>query len=512
MSERHVLRHFFFENINTLRQHHNVVEDFESSADFTSLRLEEYHDKLSKTSESDLNKTGKTLSCDFDKVENSFRGFSNENLSQFISLTSKITEVCEELECTINSLIEKKHLEDQNNDYHDAVRLELEETIQEDELLDSSPEKTNRGSVESNFKGFSCTELTESTSGTTRLTEVCQKFENTINSLVKNKRLKINRDEEVNFYDIELKDINKTISDSSSPENNFKGLSHRDLAHSISGTYRVMEVCRKLEDTIDWLVENKHIRSNDVKSKYWTKQQEQILSKLELSSMDLKARSRRKLKKEKHKKNGTVTVENGIETSEVKVEKSDNPSPSDKEFHDNKNVSPIKMEAGEPKTESGSSNTPKKKRVAYPFVPPRSPHNLIEELLYHDPWSLLVATIFLNKTSCSAARPFVFWFLDENPNPHVVLKKNYEDLETYFGFLGLQKIRSMQVWRMSYDFLYKDWTRVSELYGVGQYGEDAFRMFCLGDFSVEPKDRYLKIYKAWYQMQEKQQRIEEMNA
>ena len=32
------------------------------------------------------------------------------------------------------------------------------------------------------------------------------------------------------------------------------------------------------------------------------------------------------------------------------------------------------------------------------WVPPRSPYNLIQEHLYHDPWKLLVATIFLNKT------------------------------------------------------------------------------------------------------------------
>jgi len=53
--------------------------------------------------------------------------------------------------------------------------------------------------------------------------------------------------------------------------------------------------------------------------------------------------------------------------------------------------------------------------------------------------------------------------------------------------------------------------KVSELYGIGKYGEDAFRMFCLGDFSFEPSDRYLRIYKAWYEMQEKNDRILEMN-
>ncbi|XP_066255660.1 uncharacterized protein [Euwallacea similis] len=146
------------------------------------------------------------------------------------------------------------------------------------------------------------------------------------------------------------------------------------------------------------------------------------------------------------------------------------------------------------------------------FLPPKSPHNLLEEELYLDPWSLLVATIFLNKTSAMAARPYVFWFLEENPDPFTVVGKKVEQLETYFGPLGLQKRRAKQVWRMSYDFLYKDWKKVGELHGVGSYGEDAFRMFCLGDFSVDPKDRYLRIYKAWYHMQDKDSRLQEMNS
>jgi hypothetical protein len=32
------------------------------------------------------------------------------------------------------------------------------------------------------------------------------------------------------------------------------------------------------------------------------------------------------------------------------------------------------------------------------WTPPRSPFNLVQEHLYHDPWQLLVSTIFLNRT------------------------------------------------------------------------------------------------------------------
>lgn len=35
------------------------------------------------------------------------------------------------------------------------------------------------------------------------------------------------------------------------------------------------------------------------------------------------------------------------------------------------------------------------------WTPPKSPFHLIQESLYHDPWKLLVATIFLNRTTGS---------------------------------------------------------------------------------------------------------------
>lgn len=33
------------------------------------------------------------------------------------------------------------------------------------------------------------------------------------------------------------------------------------------------------------------------------------------------------------------------------------------------------------------------------WLPPRSPYGLVQELLFHDPWKVLIASIFLNKTT-----------------------------------------------------------------------------------------------------------------
>ena len=40
------------------------------------------------------------------------------------------------------------------------------------------------------------------------------------------------------------------------------------------------------------------------------------------------------------------------------------------------------------------------KHLEYPnFVPPKSPFNLVQESLWQEPWKLLIATIFLNRTT-----------------------------------------------------------------------------------------------------------------
>ncbi|XP_069792996.1 methyl-CpG-binding domain protein 4 isoform X2 [Narcine bancroftii] len=45
------------------------------------------------------------------------------------------------------------------------------------------------------------------------------------------------------------------------------------------------------------------------------------------------------------------------------------------------------------------ASSPPRRKAFLKWTPPRSPFKLIQETLFHDPWKLLVATIFLNRTS-----------------------------------------------------------------------------------------------------------------
>ncbi|XP_073947784.1 methyl-CpG-binding domain protein 4-like [Choristoneura fumiferana] len=127
---------------------------------------------------------------------------------------------------------------------------------------------------------------------------------------------------------------------------------------------------------------------------------------------------------------------------------------------------------------------------------PLSPHYIFEEEFSTNPWAILIATIFLTKTSGKTARPYIQAFFEEYPTPYHVLNDCPASLEKFFNNLGLRK-RGHIIWKLSYQFVSSKWRRASDLFGIGKYGEDAYRIFCLGHTDLDPGDRYLKLYLDW---------------
>lgn len=131
-----------------------------------------------------------------------------------------------------------------------------------------------------------------------------------------------------------------------------------------------------------------------------------------------------------------------------------------------------------------------------PRTMPTSPHYVLEEDFSSNPWALLVITIFLTKTSGKTARPYIILFFEEYPTPYHVLEQTPCNLEKFFEYIGLKK-RAHIIWKLSYQFVSAKWRRAGDLYGIGKYGEDAYRIFCLGHTDLDPGDRYLKLYLGW---------------
>lgn len=133
------------------------------------------------------------------------------------------------------------------------------------------------------------------------------------------------------------------------------------------------------------------------------------------------------------------------------------------------------------------------------WIPPRSPYNLIQEHLWNDPWKIFVACIFCNLTRRVDAEPYMWKFFKRYPSANDVSLSDISDIEKMIKPIGLSRKRSVALVKMSNDYINIDWRdRPDKLYGIGKYGSDAYRIFCLGDWkNVSPKDHALNDYHSW---------------
>lgn len=142
--------------------------------------------------------------------------------------------------------------------------------------------------------------------------------------------------------------------------------------------------------------------------------------------------------------------------------------------------------------------SPPRRKVFKKWTPPRSPFNLVQETLFHDPWKLLVATIFLNKTSGKMAVPLLWQFFEHYPTADVAREADWKPMSEILKPLGLYKLRAKIIIRFSDEYLTKQWRYPIELHGIGKYGNDSYRIFCVEEWKdVMPKDHMLNKYHSW---------------
>nr|XP_057908621.1 methyl-CpG-binding domain protein 4 [Doryrhamphus excisus] len=142
--------------------------------------------------------------------------------------------------------------------------------------------------------------------------------------------------------------------------------------------------------------------------------------------------------------------------------------------------------------------SPPRRKAFKKWTPPRSPFNLVQETLFHDAWKLLVATIFLNKTSGKMAIPLLWQFFERYPSAEVARQADLKAMSELLKPLGLFEVRAKIIIRFSDEYLTKQWRYPIELHGIGKYGNDSYRIFCVEEWrQVMPEDHKLNKYHAW---------------
>jgi len=142
--------------------------------------------------------------------------------------------------------------------------------------------------------------------------------------------------------------------------------------------------------------------------------------------------------------------------------------------------------------------------VGIEYVPPKSPYNLIQEGLYKKPWQLLIATIFLHKTTGTVAIPLFNAFISKYDTPEQVISADWKEIAELIKPMGLHEKRAKIIITFSEEYLNKDWEHPIELHGIGKYGDDSYRIFCLGEWkTVKPSDHKLNWYYDWISEQDR---------
>lgn len=113
---------------------------------------------------------------------------------------------------------------------------------------------------------------------------------------------------------------------------------------------------------------------------------------------------------------------------------------------------------------------------------------------------MLISCILLNKTTAKQLlnNQVLQRVVDRWPSPGEMARADVDELQALIQPLGLHRNRSRSLLRFSAEYLAKDWEYPIVLHGIGKYADDAFRIFCLGEWTTcKPADKQLKKYVCW---------------
>ena len=109
-------------------------------------------------------------------------------------------------------------------------------------------------------------------------------------------------------------------------------------------------------------------------------------------------------------------------------------------------------------------------------------------------WQHMVGVICLNQTGRKQVKKVFPEFFDRWPTPESLLRSRIIDIEEVIAPLGMRHIRAKRIYRMSIDFLNWNGDDATELYGIGKYGSDSYRLFYKKEVPENVGDHELKRY------------------
>ena len=109
-------------------------------------------------------------------------------------------------------------------------------------------------------------------------------------------------------------------------------------------------------------------------------------------------------------------------------------------------------------------------------------------------WQHMVGVICLNQTHRKQVKRILPDFFRRWPTHVSILQDTREDVEKMIAPLGMRRVRSERIYRMSEQFESWDGKDATELYGIGKYGSDSYRLFYKNEIPENVGDHELKRY------------------
>ena len=109
-------------------------------------------------------------------------------------------------------------------------------------------------------------------------------------------------------------------------------------------------------------------------------------------------------------------------------------------------------------------------------------------------WQHMVGVICLNQTHRKQVKRILPDFFKRWPTHTSILQDTREDVEKMIAPLGMRRVRSERIYRMSEQFESWNGEDATELYGIGKYGSDSYRLFYKNEIPENVGDHELKRY------------------
>ena len=119
---------------------------------------------------------------------------------------------------------------------------------------------------------------------------------------------------------------------------------------------------------------------------------------------------------------------------------------------------------------------------------------LMEQQQVDNAWQHMVGVICLNQTHRKQVKRILPAFFKRWPTHTSILQDTREDVEKMIAPLGMRKVRSERIYRMSEQFESWNGEDATELYGIGKYGSDSYRLFYKNEIPENVGDHELKRY------------------